>query len=88
MDAAAVTAVMNDVPTKPAPRLMRLEPATNGVWSLLALGSLGHYLYLQRTTNLWPPIRQTIATQALTSTPAPFEDTNRFPQAFYRVWMD
>jgi hypothetical protein len=88
MNAAALTAVMNDTPAKPPPRLMRLDPTTNGAWSLLALGSLGHHLYLQRTTNLWPPTWQTIATQALTTTPASFDDTNHFPQAYYRVWME
>jgi hypothetical protein len=88
MDAAGVSAVMNDTPRKLPPRAMRLEPATNGVWSLLAEGSPGHYLHLQRATNLPAAEWESLATQALSSPTILLHDSNLLPRAFYRLWMD
>lgn len=88
MDAAAVTAVMNETLAKPPPRLLRLEPATNGVWSLLAEGSPGHYLHLQRAASLPAAEWESLATQALTNPTLLFLDSNHLPRAFYRLWME
>jgi hypothetical protein len=88
MDAAAVTAVMNETLAKPPPRLLRLEPATNGVWSLLAEGGPGHYLHLQRAASLPAAEWESLATQALTNPTLLFLDSNHLPRAFYRLWME
>jgi len=88
LDAAAITALMNEQNEARRPTLLQWGAAQDGSWSLLASGDIGHFLHLQRATDLSLSGWETIATQALSTAVTPFEDTNRFSHAFYRLWMD
>jgi hypothetical protein len=88
MNAANVTAVMNDTAAKPPPRLMKLEPGLGRAWSLLGSGSPGHYLHLERAGSLRSPDWQLIATEALVTPTVWFHDSNDLPQAFYQLKLE
>ncbi len=88
MDAAGVAAIMNDAPPQPRPGFLDFVPAGRAGWTVIASGAIGHFLYLQRATNLLAPQWQRVATQALTSSPAVLVDTALLDRAFYRLLLD
>lgn len=88
LSASEVQAVMNEQPVSAAPGVQTITSAGAGGWQLAATAEAGHYVLLQRATNLLDPQWQALATNASVAGLVVVSDSNELPAAVYRLWLD
>lgn len=89
LEADDIQAIMDQSPSRHAPRFLDHQPTPGGGFQLHAAGEPGHFLYLEQATNLMQAQWEDVAFQALTSgNTAVFGATNTVPQWFHRLRLE
>jgi len=86
LDGSDVVAAMNESPAPHVPVVGSIQPGEG--WTVQSSAEAGHYLMLERSTDLTLPAWEILSTNSATSSSVPLTDTNDLPQAVYRVQMD